>query len=1754
MARQRILNLPVGGLDSDSENRLIDFKDYRYALNIRNGISYIKKLGGTTNVKGNKKVVKTIYSYSGTAPTGRNRCIGAFEDKQSDSIIYFVQNSQFNDQIFRYFPNKIDANNPYGEIHQICLMSMGWTQWTKITSVDLVNGKLLYWTDNVQPRKLNIEKAGLVDKHKTWVVHYPKTNPFTSGGNLNFTYKENGIGKTFNFSIQSFDDASLAVKQIEVLLNQGLSTKFKFEACKCKLEITEIGTDITEVLLTGLNGVTNPENYYGEVFTDRYINIVKYPPTFNPTAIYRKDTSRKFNYVRNRVFQFRLQYVYDDNEKSALSPISQIAGGNVSVNSAQANSLNYIDVDFNNPDLEDPRNWTLIKWIRVFALERNDGKWQQIADLDPCEYYDVRNGLPYFHYKFYNDVNSKGVDTALAAKLYDDVPIKNQSQKYVKNRLVMAGITQNYDAPECLDAKITQEFSDGFEPKFEITAKIRIVNPSYNGNAALNLLDIRQIKGAIVKFPSQEGVFDIPVWGGLPTQVNQNAYGNSTFNTEQGQQYEQWLPEGGFVGYLAGTDFVSVSKQVFTSPFTPSLLGNSGAFDGQDMLVDKSYLAYPSYKVPNVNSGLVKVMTDNGSDVYSLLTISDVPNGTYVLRLASHWCSFPNPGETTDKLGKGQMYNLNNRRAIQKTSTNVIAVKDSGGTIRNNTFELVVTVNNGNVYAGEFFIEDQTSCYQFRKGAQFDQSDLNYSGYRHSIGVSGYLVDNDGKYTDADLKTAIAMEKQWVGIALQCDLKNALGITVAKDAIPYIQFPYFDGMDIRPACNFVPTDHNGYFVFTRRDDWRLVNWLYQGLASTPTLAFTYTITNLRISTRYARGFDVNGNEILINSLVTYQSDSVLNDIFTGGLTPYTITAFDGGWVGCNQYSYKQFLMPCVLPLSSSQLKTFINGQVADTNGDGWAGVNVVFTGTGRVGLSDNDGDWTIPIYANSLSQPYQQRDDSVIYILNGFTATFSNNNFNNAIIGIGTTYTISQPFTATLNPTTISIQNDLYGKDHKRGGNYIYALRYYDYGGRLCSVVSAPNLNIYIPFITEDLNAVLPDQYLTPNTYKNGKVTLNWELLGKPPEWAYTYQWMRTRDNNYLSYLSWITNSVKYISKTFQDEDNPEIVTSYSNGDATNIMLDISNLAQYKRIYPDSNLFYEFQAGDKIRLIRKQDGTYYEGLFEYEVVSFQTTGSYLIVKNDIGAPEIKAGTQFEVFSRRNLEDEKGQIFYEVGECYPCTAPDSNSNDYSVTSAPFTNGDTYWNPRTILVNDVDTQFTGTFSYIFESSSISDFYESKDSDIGRIGTINRDFVRQFRPTLHVVSNVFIPDTQVNGLSNFESLNSKELDRTYGLVERLIHIGETLYSVCHNKLVSNYIGRRILSEAASDTGVVSIADEFLGTDRATEKDYGTQNGESVIVQDNNVYGVDAYRGLVWRHAENGTTEISAINNRSYFKDALKDGVFDIFGGMDRYYSEYIITITKSVFLAGESVTFEGIDIAILFDELPALQIGETIDVSFYSTQTQSTITYRTAIKLIDGNKVIVEAPIVEGFSSKFTLSNPSIKYRGESETISWSEEKNKWITFYSFKPENYGIVGMKFASFLNGEVWLHDVNEVRNNFYDAQHNSKITPVFSGENTSEKKVWEVAKLEQFQTDQKSNWSAPSITNDYNQFSRLAQTFVKKEEHWSNPFKRDLSDVTVPVNSRILNGRMLRSTTLTVEFENDYTDEFTLKALVAEYIESKAY
>ena len=159
--RKIVQNIPNGGLDADSDNRYVDETDYRYALNIRNGVAYAGKQSVATNVKGNELVAYTL-------PAGTNKVVGAYNDTQQNTVIYFVWNSNGNDQILRYYP---DTN----EIKLIAQYDLGWTAATKITSISLINAKLLYWCDP-KPRKINIEKATLDGKYKEWEIVLAKSN------------------------------------------------------------------------------------------------------------------------------------------------------------------------------------------------------------------------------------------------------------------------------------------------------------------------------------------------------------------------------------------------------------------------------------------------------------------------------------------------------------------------------------------------------------------------------------------------------------------------------------------------------------------------------------------------------------------------------------------------------------------------------------------------------------------------------------------------------------------------------------------------------------------------------------------------------------------------------------------------------------------------------------------------------------------------------------------------------------------------------------------------------------------------------------------------------------------------------------------------------------------------------------------------------------------------------------------------------------------------------------------------------------------------------------------------------------------------------------------------------------------------------------------------------------------------------------------------------------------------------------------
>ncbi len=63
----------------------------------------------------------------------------------------------------------------------------------------------------------------------------------------------------------------------------------------------------------------------------------------------------------------------------------------------------------------------------------------------------------------------------------------------------------------------------------------------------------------------------------------------------------------------------------------------------------------------------------------------------------------------------------------------------------------------------------------------------------------------------------------------------------------------------------------------------------------------------------------------------------------------------------------------------------------------------------------------------------------------------------------------------------------------------------------------------------------------------------------------------------------------------------------------------------------------------------------------------------------------------------------------------------------------------------------------------------------------------------------------------------------------------------------------------------------------------------------------------------------------------------------------------------------------------------------------------------------------------------------------TLSFSENSKGWTSFFSFIPEK--MIGMNsyFYTFKGGNLYRHNSNELRNNFYGVQYNSTLTGVFN-------------------------------------------------------------------------------------------------------------
>ena len=117
---------------------------------------------------------------------------------------------------------------------------------------------------------------------------------------------------------------------------------------------------------------------------------------------------------------------------------------------------------------------------------------------------------------------------------------------------------------------------------------------------------------------------------------------------------------------------------------------------------------------------------------------------------------------------------------------------------------------------------------------------------------------------------------------------------------------------------------------------------------------------------------------------------------------------------------------------------------------------------------------------------------------------------------------------------------------------------------------------------------------------------------------------------------------------------------------------------------------------------------------------------------------------------------------------------------------------------------------------------------------------------------------------------------------------------------------------------------------------------------------------------------------------------------------------------------------------------------------------------------------------------IGDPSKLY-----TLTYSDTVKGWPSFYSYYPDY--MIGMNnyFYSFNKGELYRHNTNSTRNNYYNVQYNSEVKSVFN-EMPLENKIFKTISL---QSD--SSWSV-ELDSDIQTGATIDSTwFEKKEGAW---------------------------------------------------------
>lgn len=159
-----------------------------------------------------------------------------------------------------------------------------------------------------------------------------------------------------------------------------------------------------------------------------------------------------------------------------------------------------------------------------------------------------------------------------------------------------------------------------------------------------------------------------------------------------------------------------------------------------------------------------------------------------------------------------------------------------------------------------------------------------------------------------------------------------------------------------------------------------------------------------------------------------------------------------------------------------------------------------------------------------------------------------------------------------------------------------------------------------------------------------------------------------------------------------------------------------------------------------------------------------------------------------------------------------------------------------------------------------------YTVWDKGLGRVTAELRDIKVEDKYSAIRFSNVFTQGAATNGLSSFEPLNEEVMPRETGPIRKLQAVRGNLLVIQELGAQVAYVGQAQLQDTNGKT-LISISDRVIGSHRPLDGGLGTQHPETIRQLGGYVYGWDCIKGVAWRYANDGMTEISGYGLVGYF-----------------------------------------------------------------------------------------------------------------------------------------------------------------------------------------------------------------------------------------------------------------------------------------------